>query len=159
MSVAVAVTVAVPVAYLAMLNLWMACRGIKWTDTTYHSLGMQQWTWALLVRVLLAYSSNSHKPSVPSLNCGRWHNKCNFTLLYLVIHYFTELCRYMVSQKDQGYAWIILLATFLGRVLVSMSNGIMGVLVVELVHCFDASSAEIIAASTTQAGIALCSCK
>ena len=41
--------VAVPVAYLAMLSLWLACRGIKWTDTTYHSLGMQQWTWVLLV--------------------------------------------------------------------------------------------------------------
>ena len=65
----------------------------------------------------------------------------------------------MVSQKDQGYAWIILLATFLCRVLVSMSEGIMGILLVELVQGFDASSAEIITASTTQAGITLCSCK
>ena len=70
-----------------------------------------------------------------------------------------ELCRYMVSQKDQGYAWIILLATFLGRVLMSMSEGIMGVLLIELTHSFEATTAEIIAASTTQAGIALCSCK
>ena len=32
--------VAVPVVYLTILNLWLAW--IKWADTTYHSLGMQQ---------------------------------------------------------------------------------------------------------------------
>ena len=38
------ISVAVPVVYLAMHNLWLqlwVALGIKWIDTSYHSLGMQ----------------------------------------------------------------------------------------------------------------------
>ena len=66
----------------------------------------------------------------------------------------------MVSQqKDEGYAWVVLLSAFMMRVVSSMSEGIMGVLLIELTHSFNASTAEIIAASTTQLGISMSVCK
>ena len=64
-----------------------------------------------------------------------------------------------MAQKDQGYAWVILLAGFLARIVASMGEGMMGVLVVELSHSFDASSSQIIAASTTQLGVFMGACK
>ena len=65
----------------------------------------------------------------------------------------------MISHKDQGYAWVILLAGFLAHVMANMGEGMMGVLVVELTHSFDASSSQIVAASTTQLGVSMCACK
>ena len=81
------ISVQVPVAYLAILSLWLAWRGNRSTDTTYHTLGMQQWTW-----VLYSFGNDckqltlSHEPSVTGLNCRGWqYNKCNFTLLYFTL--------------------------------------------------------------------------
>ena len=52
------ISVAVPWAYLAMFSLWLVRQGIKWTDTAYHCLGMQQRPRALLVGIMIAKSSN-----------------------------------------------------------------------------------------------------
>ena len=77
---------AVPVVYLAMLSLWLACRGIKWTDTTYHSLGIRQQKWLLLVGVMISCSSDC-------LICPLWlswiaegDSIINTTLLSLLLY-------------------------------------------------------------------------
>ena len=76
------ISVAVPVAYLAMLSLWLACRGIKWTDTTYHSLGMRQRHECYRLGNDCKQFKLSHKPGVAGLNCGGWqYNKRNFTII------------------------------------------------------------------------------
>ena len=47
----------------------------------------------------------------------------------------------------------------LSRILLSNGDAIMGVLLIELQHSFDATTEELVAASTTQFGISLCACK
>ena len=71
-----------PVAYLAMLNLWLACWGIKWTDTTYHSLGMSTIGWGIdCIQFKLS------QPVVAVLDFGGWqYTKRN--LLYFTILWF-----------------------------------------------------------------------
>ena len=106
------ISVAALVAYLAMLSLWLACRETKWTDTTYHSLGMQQQTcvsaigWGNYCKQFKL----SHKPNVDGLNCGEWqYNKHNFiiflntTLLYFTLLPLTLTRILKGSQQRWGY--------------------------------------------------------
>ena len=79
------ISVAVPVASLVMLNLWLAWRGIKWTDTTYRSQGMQQQTcW-----VMIAYSSNCLISLGWLASIAEDGSKINATLLLLLLKRWT----------------------------------------------------------------------
>ena len=77
------ISVAVLVAYLTMLSLWLACQGIKWTDTTYHSLGMHQRHECYRLGNDCKQFKLSHKPSVAGLNCRGGQYNCNFTFYLL----------------------------------------------------------------------------
>ena len=67
--------------------------------------------------------------------------------------------RAYASQKDSGYAWVVLGTCCLSRILLGCGEAMMGVLLLELGNSFDATPAELVAASTTQFGISLSVCK
>ena len=80
------ISVAVSVANLAMLYLWLTCRGIKWTDITYHLLGMQQRTKCYRLGNDCIQFKQPHKPRVAGLHCREWqYNKRNFTYMHFWI--------------------------------------------------------------------------
>ena len=64
-----------------------------------------------------------------------------------------------VSQKDRGYAWVIMVACFMSRVINSNGRAMSGVLLLELENSFHATEVELNAASTTQSCITLGACK
>ena len=73
------ISVAVRMVYLAMLSLWLACRMIKWTDTTSTRLASNNGhgcyiTWGNDCK----HFKLSHKARMACFCCRGWqYNKCN----------------------------------------------------------------------------------
>ena len=90
----VRISVAVPMVYLAMLNLWPAYCGMKWTDTTYH--------WHAVTDMSATGWSNdciqfklSHKPWVAIINA---------TLLFLLLQ--PASMQYVCCHASGDY-WLV----------------------------------------------------
>ena len=64
-----------------------------------------------------------------------------------------------ISQKDQGYAWIIILACVTTSILIACGLSISGIMIIELENTFQASPVELNMAATTQFPIHLFSGK
>ena len=75
-------------------------------------------------------------------------------MLYHVLY-----CSRNVTQKDQGYAWVILTEVVISFIITSNGLTIMGVLMLELASVFDVSALELNAAATMQYPVSLLACK
>ena len=72
---------------------------------------------------------------------------------------YTDYSYRNISQKDSGYAWVILLAGCVLRLINVNGVGMMGVLIVELGKTFDATPVEINVISTTLNSVTFGGCK
>ena len=64
-----------------------------------------------------------------------------------------------IDHHDKGYAWVIMAACFCMRILAAGPDGIMGVMLLDLTHRFDATEMLLNTTVSLQYGVALLGCK